>query len=170
LEAGLAITGEDLDACAKKQGVEIKSGDFVCIRTGFGEDMVRSGDWSGYIASVPGLAFDTCEWIHKKEVAMVCADQFCVEVVPGEFSDGTSMPMHWIVLPHIGCYFGEMFDFRELGDDWYVFDLLRFLCLRGLTDLPINSAADGIYEFLYSGAPIPISKAVGSPVCAIAMK
>lgn len=118
LEPGLAITSDDLDACAKKQGVEIKSGDFLLIRTGHGEENVRSGDWSGYIGPVPGLSFETAEWIKKKEVALVGSDTFCVEVVPGEFGSSVNMALHWVVLPMIGCYLGEMFDLQALAEDW----------------------------------------------------
>lgn len=147
-EPGLAFTSADLDACAKAQGVEIKSGDFVMLRTGHKEDSIRSGDWQGYIGPVPGLALDACEWIHKREVAAVCSDTYCVEVVPSQTTDA-AMPLHWVILPKIGAYLGEMLDLAALAED---------------------CAADGVYEFLFVAPPIPVYKAVGSPINPIAIK
>ncbi|KAI9021890.1 putative cyclase SCIF3.09c [Hyaloraphidium curvatum] len=148
LEPGLAFTGEDLAACAAKQGVEVRAGDFLLIRTGHKEDAPRSGDWTGYIGPSPGIGFESLPWIKEKDVAAICSDTFCVEVCPFEFADA-ACPLHWILLPKMGVHLGEMFDLKELADD---------------------CAADGVYEFLFTAPPIPVSKAVGSPVNPIAIK
>ena len=57
LEDGVAITNNDLDATAKAQGVEIRRGDFVIVRTGQMEQRLRDGEWGGYAGGdAPGLA------------------------------------------------------------------------------------------------------------------
>src|ERR1700733_5892981 len=47
LDDGYGITVDDLNACALKQGVEIRKGDFVIVRTGQQERCLSKGDWSG---------------------------------------------------------------------------------------------------------------------------
>lgn len=44
LDDGTAIDADDLDACAKAQGVEIKRGDFVIYRTGHMERCLAAGE------------------------------------------------------------------------------------------------------------------------------
>jgi kynurenine formamidase len=149
LEDGMAVTVEDLDQCAEAQGVEIKRGDFVIVRTGQMEERLQSGDWGGYAGGdAPGLAFETCHWIHQKEIAAICTDTWGCEVRPNETSDA-SQPWHWVVIPMIGISMGEIFYLKDLADD---------------------CAADKVYEFMFSAPPLPITGAVGSPINPQAIK
>jgi kynurenine formamidase len=148
-EDGTAITNEDLEACAEAQGVEIQRGDFVIVRTGQMEDRLAKGEWGGYAGGdAPGLAFETAEWIHEKEIAAICTDTWGCEVRPNETKDA-SQPWHWVVIPMIGITMGEIF------------------CLK---DLAADCADDKIYEFFFCGPPLPITKAVGSPINPMAIK
>ena len=85
LDDGYAITNADLDACAKRQGVEIRKGDFVIVRTGHQERCLKKKDWSGYAGGdAPGMAFETCYWIREKDIAAICTDTWGCEVRPNE--------------------------------------------------------------------------------------
>jgi kynurenine formamidase len=149
LEDGTAITVEDLDATAKAQSVEVRRGDFVIVRTGQMEQRLDSGDWGGYGGGdAPGLAFETCEWIHQKEIAAICTDTWGCEVRPNETADA-SQPWHWVVIPMIGITMGEIFYLRDLAAD---------------------CAQDRVYEFFFCGPPLPITRAVGSPINPMAIK
>jgi kynurenine formamidase len=149
LEDGTAITVEDLDATAKAQSVEVRRGDFVIVRTGQMEQRLNSGDWGGYGGGdAPGLAFETCEWIHQKEIAAICTDTWGCEVRPNETADA-SQPWHWVVIPMIGITMGEIFYLRDLAAD---------------------CAQDRVYEFFFCGPPLPITRAVGSPINPMAIK
>ncbi|MEX2451032.1 MAG: cyclase family protein [Rhodospirillales bacterium] len=149
LADGTAITNEDLNATAKAQGVEIRRGDFVICRTGQMEQRLKDQDWGGYAGGdAPGLAFETAEWIHEKEIAAICCDTWGCEVRPNETKDA-SQPWHWVVIPMIGISMGEIFYLKDLAED----------CL-----------ADGVYEFLFLAPPLPITKAVGSPINPMAVK
>jgi len=149
LEDGMAVTVEDLDQCAEAQGVEIKRGDFVIVRTGQMEDRLKSGEWGGYAGGdAPGLAFETCHWIHQKEIAAICTDTWGCEVRPNETNDA-SQPWHWVVIPMIGISMGEIFYLKDLADD---------------------CDADKVYEFMFSAPPLPITGAVGSPINPQAIK
>lgn len=149
LEDGTAITMADLDATAATQEIEIRRGDFVIVRTGQMEQRLKAGEWGGYAGGeAPGLAFETCEWIYNKQIAAICTDTWGCEVRPPETVDVES-PWHWVVIPKIGISMGEMFYLKELADD---------------------CAEDGVYQFFFTAPPLPITKAVGSPINPMAIK
>ena len=149
LADGMAITCADLDAAAAAQGVEIRSGDFVLVRTGQMEDRLASGEWGGYAGGeAPGLAFETADWIFDKDIAAICTDTWGCEVRPNETTDA-SQPWHWVVIPKIGISMGEIFFLKELAED---------------------CAQDGVYEFFFCAPPLPITGAVGSPINPLAIK
>lgn len=147
LDAGYAITDEDLDAAASFGGAEIRRGDFVVVRTGqLGE---RRGDWGDYAGgAAPGLGLESISWIAEKEIAGLATDTWGMEVLPNQTPD-VFQPLHIVLLVHMGLYVGEMFDLEAVADD---------------------CAADGQYDFFFSAAPLPFTGAVGSPVNPLAVK
>jgi kynurenine formamidase len=149
LEDGYGIGNDDLDGCAKAQGVEVRRGDFVIVRTGQMENCLARGDWGGYAAGdAPGLRFETAEWIHRKSLAAICCDTWGCEVRPNESTEAFQ-PWHWVVIPMMGITMGEIFYLKDLADD----------CAR-----------DKVYEFLFCAPPLPITGAVGSPINPMAVK
>ncbi len=148
LDEGMAITIDDLDGCADAQGVEIRRGDFVLVRTGMMEQRQRDG-WGGYAGGdAPGLAFETAEWIHQREIAAICCDTWGCEVRPNETEDA-QQPWHWVVIPKIGISMGEIFVMGKLAED---------------------CADDGVWEFFFCAPPLPVTGGVGSPLNPIAIK
>ena len=149
LDEGTAITNEDLDKAAKAQGVEVRRGDFVLVRTGMTGQRMRAGEWGGYAGGdAPGLAFETARWIHEREIAAICCDTWGCEVRPNEITEA-QQPWHWVVIPMIGISMGEIFDMEALAED---------------------CAEDGVYEFFFCAPPLPVTRAVGSPLNPIAIK
>ena len=149
LEDGTAITIHDLDATAAAQGVVVRRGDFVIVRTGQMGERLRTGEWGGYAGGdAPGLAFETAQWIYEKEIAALCTDTWGCEVRPNETTEA-SQPWHWVVIPKIGITMGEIFF---------------------LEDLAADCAGDGVYEFMFVAPPLPITRAVGSPINPMAIK
>jgi kynurenine formamidase len=149
LEDGYGITNQDLDDCAKAQGVQIKRGDFVIVRTGQMENCLHRGDWGGYAGGdAPGLCFENTEWLHRNEVAAICCDTWGCEVRPNE-SEAAFQPWHWIVIPMMGITMGEIFYLKDLAED---------------------CAKDKVYEFFFTAPPLPITGAVGSPINPMAIK
>jgi kynurenine formamidase len=146
LPPGHAITPADLDRVADHQGVEIRRGDAVLLRTGFlGARRGRWGDFAG--GPAPGLSLHAAPWLHDKEVAAVAADTWGVEVRPNEIAQ--VQPLHTVALVHMGLAFGEIFDLEELA---------------------AHCGADGVYEFQFVAPPLPLSGASGSPLSALAIK
>ena len=149
LEDGMAITIDDLNQTAEHQGVEIRRGDIIIVRTGHMERCLAKGDWDGYSGGdSPGMAFETAEWVFEKEIAAVCTDTWGCEVRPNEIEDAFQ-PWHWVVIPKMGLTLGEIFYLKDIGED---------------------CAEDGVYEFLFCAPPLPITGAVGSPINPVVLK
>jgi kynurenine formamidase len=142
------ITAADLDAAVAKQGVTIKSGDVVMFRTGWYQHYLE-GNHALYLGfESAGLGISAAEWLHDHEVAAVAGDNFAIECLPGK-EEGTSLPVHMVLIRDVGLTLGEMFNFEELAAD----------CNE-----------DGVWEFLFSGIGIKVTASVGSPITPVVMK
>ncbi len=86
--------------------------------------------------------------LHDTEIAAIATHTCGFEVRPNEF-DVAFQPPHQVAIPNIGLYIGEMWDLDALAADY---------------------AADGVYEFWLTAAPLPVTSAVGSPVNPIAVE
>jgi kynurenine formamidase len=149
LEDGYAVTNSDLDGCAGEQGVEIRGGDFLLLRTGQLGRCLRAGAWGKFAGGdAPGLAFETLWWLREREVAAVASDTWGVEVRPNEV-EGAFQPWHWVAIPNMGLSVGEIFYLEELA---------------------ASCAADSRYGFLFVAPPLPIAGGSGSPVNPVAIK
>jgi kynurenine formamidase len=142
------ITAADLDAAVAKQGVTIKSGDVVMFRTGWYQHYLE-GSHALYLGfESAGLGISAAEWLHDHEAAAVAGDNFAIECLPGK-EEGTSLPVHMVLIRDMGLTLGEMFNFEELAAD----------CNE-----------DGVWEFLFSGIGIKVTASVGSPITPVVMK
>jgi kynurenine formamidase len=148
LAAGTAISPEELDDVAAAQGVQVRSGDVLLVRTGWRRKFVMDGDKAGFKAGEPGLSVRCVDWLHRHGVAAVGCDNFAVEVLPGEYTD-EYLPLHMIALRDMGMPLAEILDLEELAED---------------------CAADGVYDFLFAGSPLAFTRGVGSPVNPLALK
>ncbi len=149
LEPGEAIHASHLDQCAAAQGVEIRAGDIVLVRTGAVSKCRADGRWGDYAGGdAPGLAIDAAEWVHRHSIAGVATDTWGAEVRPNQ-TDDVFQPFHIVALVYMGMLLGEIFDLDGLAAD---------------------AAADGQYDFLFFAPPLPMTGAVGAPINPIAIK
>jgi kynurenine formamidase len=81
LEGGYAITGDDLDQTCNHQGVEVRSGDIVLLRTGQMQYFLE-GDRERYGIPTSGPSLQSVEWFHSHDVAAVATDNIVFEVYP----------------------------------------------------------------------------------------
>ncbi|MDO4274566.1 MAG: cyclase family protein [Eubacteriales bacterium] len=139
---GEGITAEDLECCARAEGVEIQRGDFLLIRTGDADRRIREGKWGEYADVRPGVEFETICYFHDKEVAAIAADTYGVEVSPNR-SLVFDNPFHWLALPMCGMPLGENFRLDELAKD----------CEK-----------DGVYEFMFVSPPLLVTNGTASPL------
>jgi kynurenine formamidase len=134
------ISSADLEGCAADQGVEVRPGDILLLRTGWLERYLA--DPAGVAdAGQPGLGLDAVRFIRDHDVVAVGADNSAVEASP--FVEGF-LAVHIELLVKLGVY------------------LLEHLVLDEL-------ARDRVYESLLVVAPLPVRGATGSPVNPIAI-
>jgi kynurenine formamidase len=152
---GRMIEADELRAAAEDQGVEVRPGDIVCVRTGWTrryraldararEELAQAGGrpaFSGLSASAA-----TAELFWDWQVSAVAADNPAVEAAPGDPSVGS---LHRRVLVQLGIPLGELFDLDELGR-----------CC----------AEDGRWSFQLVSVPLAVVGGVGSPANAVAVR
>jgi kynurenine formamidase len=141
------IAAADLDAMCARQGVAVRPGDVLLIRTGSMAIWRETGSWREFRAQQSGLGFDCLDWLHSREVAAVAADNATVELA-GYYSDYL-VPLHMVGIRDMGLWLGEY---------WY------------LEDLAAAAAADGRWDFFLSAHVLPVTGAVGTPVSAVALR
>lgn len=142
LEPGTVITPEDLRGALAAQGVEIRLGDAVFIRTGHGALWMTDNE--AYNAGAPGIGLDAARWLIERKIVLHGADSWAGEVIPPEHPDRPFEVHQWLVAKH-GIH------------------NLENLQLDGL-------ARDRVWEFAFVFAPVPLKGATGSPGNPIAVR
>jgi kynurenine formamidase len=149
LEPGYAITSDDLERAITAHNVQVGTGDVLLIRTGHLAMVRARGAWGDYAGGdAPGLSFYTADWIHDRQIAAVATDTWGMEVRPNEIPN-SYQPLHQVFIPSMGLTIGEIFDLEDLASD---------------------CAVDGVFEFFFTAPPLPITRAVGSPINPLAIK
>ncbi len=140
LEPGESIGAADLEAAAAAAGVAPERGDAVLLRTGWLE--AQKGVKHPSFDIEPGIDAAAALWLAQREVAIVGADNFAVEVLP--FPPGKVFPVHKLLIRDYGV------------------PLLEGLMLDPLV-------ASGRHEFLFVASALPIVGATGSPLAPVAV-
>ena len=135
LDGGYEITLADLQGALKKQGTEIHSGDVVLVHSGWGT--LWMVDNAKFGASAPGIGLEAARWLVEREVVMIGADTWSMEVVPNP-NPQLQFPVHQLLIPRNGIYIFENLATEEL-------------------------ARDRVYEFAFFFAPLKLKGATGSP-------
>lgn len=159
LPGGHAISYEDCLNAEKKQGVEVRSGDILLLRTGMMAKAKR-GDVVAYgsgtqienspMPGFPGVGLGAVEFFFDREIAAVATDTITFEVMPWDPKVvGAILPIHCINLVMMGLTQGQNWDLEELSAD----------CQN-----------DGKWDFLLEASPQPFVGGIGSPVNPIAIK
>jgi kynurenine formamidase len=140
VEAPRVFTGDDLVACARHEGVEIRAGDILLIRTGWVDAFLANAAAGGAddtLMMQPGIGLDACRTIAELDVAAVGSDNSAVEAIP--FDEDRFLGVHIELLVKLGL------------------PLIEHLVLSEL-------AADRCYESLFVAAPLPVTGGTGSPL------
>lgn len=130
---------------AALRGHQPRPGDALLLRTGW--TAAWRADPSIGTESWPGLDTDCVSWILESGFALVGADTVGVEVCPST-DPACGSPLHIALIRDNGVYLLELLELDALA-----------------TEL----AALGRRDFLLVVAPLPITRAVGSPVAPVAV-
>ena len=142
LPAKYAITADDLDGCARGQGVEVRKGDVLLVRTGYGA--LWHGDEQTYLDAA-GVGKSGTLWAAEREVVAVGADNMGWDPPDERDPDsGATLFAHVYLLPQKGIY------------------IIENLNLEGL-------ARDRRYEFAFVGVALKLNGATGSPLRPLAL-
>jgi kynurenine formamidase len=142
LAAGQEVTGDDLEATARAQRVDIRAGDSVLVRTGYGRFF--TADKAKYLGIRPGIGESGARWLAAKKTFLTGADTLTYDVFPEQ---GTTFPAHRILIAESGIYIVENFNLEELGEVLAASGATEFalvvnpLRFRGATASPLNAFA-----------------------------
>jgi kynurenine formamidase len=151
------IRPDDLSAALREQGVSLRGGDILCVRTGWtdkyltmdaaGRTELADGmkEVTGYASAGLAGSEEMARFLWDSGVAAVACDNPAVEVVPSDRADGF---LHGRLITGLGMAIGELFSFGPLAA----------ACQR-----------EGRYEFLFAAVPLNVTGAVGSPANAVAV-
>ncbi|EHR71138.1 putative metal-dependent hydrolase [Burkholderiales bacterium JOSHI_001] len=114
VKEGTAFNKAEIEAVAKKQGVEIRQGDVVIFHTGW-LSLIDS-DPKRYGSVEPGIGREGARYLVSKGVVAVGADTWAVEAIPFEQGAGV-FEVHQILLPMNGTYILENINTAELAKD-----------------------------------------------------
>lgn len=150
LDKGETFTHEDLQACAKAQGVEIQKRDILIIRTNFLQLFFDQGEafYEGF--NEPGLVYspELVQWFQDMEIPNLVTDTIANEVTTDP-NNGVALVLHNALMRNLGVTLTEITDLEKLAED----------CAR-----------DRQYAFLYVAAPLKVAKGSGSPVNPVVIK
>lgn len=146
LDPGQPIGPSDLDRAAERQGTQVDPGDILLVRTGWMRTFTIDADPHRYWNGEPGLSLDCAPWLHARDVAAICSDNWGVEVMAPDA--GHSTDLHAVLLRDMGMTLGELF----------VLDALADAC-----------EARGDWTFFFTAPPLLVVGGVGSPITPLAI-
>jgi kynurenine formamidase len=146
------IEAEELREIVAAQGVELRDGDVLGVRTGWiGAYRELGADGREQISRKPrisGLAgsADVARFLWDSGAIAITADNPSLEVAPGDPSVGS---LHRRLIPTLGFVVGELLDLDRLA---------------------ASCAADARWDFMFVATPLNLPGGVGSPANAMAIR
>ncbi len=141
LKGGEAVTADDLEAVCRREGVEVRPGDAVLIRTGWGAYYGDPARYLSFTEGYPGPDGGAAKWLAAHRVRVTGADNISFEQSPPVPS---ALPAHVTLLVDHGIYIMENLDLEAL-------------------------AKDQVYTFAFCCLPLKLTGATGSPVRPVAL-
>ena len=147
-------TLDDLQGTVKAQGVQLKPGDMLLVRTGWMRRYMGLStgekDALGNISDLTACGIDSARevaaWLWDNRVSALAADCPSVEIWPFNTERG---PLHVRTLAWLGLPLGEQFNLEGLATD---------------------SEEDGVYESMVVSVPLNLEGGIASPPNAVAIK
>jgi kynurenine formamidase len=144
LDAGRAITAQDLESAARREGVEVRAGDAVLVRSGWAAHWDDAATFLGQTAGAPGPDESAARWLMDRRVRITGAETVAYEWIPAGRGHAL-LPVHRLLLVEAGIHIIEAMNLNDLS-------------------------ADRVWEFLFVLAPLKVVGATGVPVRPIAIR
>jgi len=141
LPPGFEISAAHLDQTLKAQGVEVRRGDSLLIRTGWGQYFAK--DNAKYLGEQsPGPGQDGARWIIAKGVRLAGDDTATFEKRPAAYGKEL-FSVHMMLLADSGIYIVENANLEALGDAkaYVVLLILTPLRIQGASGSPLRAIA-----------------------------
>lgn len=140
LERGTVVSSRDLEGSAAEQGVALRAGDVVLVRTGAGGLWNQPDDY----LEAPGMDGEAARWLADHEPFAVGADNVAWDAPGFEDPEVGSLPGHLLLIVRHGVHIIENLFLEEL-------------------------AADGVHEFAFVCLPLKLQGVTASPVRPVAI-
>jgi kynurenine formamidase len=143
LEPGDGVFPEDLDAAERRQGVRVRPGDAVLLRTGRGRVRHERGDEARIEQA--GWHASCLAWLFEREVAVIGADT-PQDVQPSGYDD-VLMPVHAVALVAMGLWLVDNCDLEACAstaaelDQWDFHLAVAPIRFAGASGSPVNPIA-----------------------------
>src|SRR6267142_1709072 len=141
LAPGFEITGAHLEQTAKAQGVEVRRGDSLMIRTGWGQYFGKdNGKYLG--EQSPGPGQDGARWIIDRGVRLAGDDTATFEKRPAAYGKEL-FSVHMMLLADSGIYIVENANLEPLADAkaYVALLILTPLRIQGASGSPLRAIA-----------------------------
>ena len=139
LEANYLVSAEDLSAASELQATEVREGDCVFIRTGWG---ARFDGGDEYLTAA-GVGASGAQWLAERKPYLCGADNVAFDTPTNVDADLGSLPCHIILIVRNGIYILENAFLEELSEA-ECFEFI-FICtplkMRGVTGSPVRPLA-----------------------------
>ncbi len=144
LPAHSPVTAEELAAVAEHQGVEVRPGDVVLIRSGYLGQWPDPDGLARHRTAGPDIS--AARWLLERGVVAVGSDTetFEVQPAPDPGTPANPQPVHTLLLIENAIYLFECIYLEQL-------------------------ARDGVHEFLFIALPIKVQGATGSMLDPVAI-
>jgi kynurenine formamidase len=145
LEPGEHVFPEDLEAAQRDQGVTVRTGDILLVRTGHTRRQAELEPWDTGSAKA-GLHPTTASFLADHEVAALGSDGNS-DTAPST-TEGIGFPIHVLAVNAMGVH---------------LLDYLQF------EDLARHCEEEGRWEFMFVAAPLRVPGGTGSPLNPLAV-
>jgi kynurenine formamidase len=145
LEPGEHISRDELEAAETEQGVVVREGDILLVRTGHALRLDELGPWDTASAKA-GLHPTAVPFLAERRVAALASDGNS-DTAPSS-TEGVSFPIHVLTLNAMGVHLLDYLQFEDL----------RAVCER-----------ERRWEFLFVAVPLRVPGGTGSPLNPIAI-
>jgi kynurenine formamidase len=141
---GRPVTPRELDEVAAREGVTIRPGDVVVVRSGDAPFRRAHPDWVPRVSPHPGLHLSCVEWFRERDIAAIAWDM--MDERPSGYA-GFGMSAH-LAIPFLGLVLVDNCDPEALA---------------------LACREEGRHEFFFTASPLRLAGATGAPAHPVAI-